>query len=277
MSFPLVPRSELVRMGKALTWVEQQMGAHREPIPQKPNQLSNLAIRGYLLQNIYGGGSGVMALAYRTESRNATQISIVGTNYVANSSFRLQLSGTPSATDSNPSPESSTLFLTAPIPVNASAGDVGNALLVAAQAARKPVLAQDIVVSLGNPASIPDAVVDYPKQPDIVVTANDIQSYIGSWVVTINGTLLTMYDTLTFDIIQDSSAYMRGLSGLVQRKVVDLPGETRQIVFDVQNRPVDYPWVAGSLCGAIWYADLGYGIQWSDFREQTLSIPTSSS
>lgn len=218
-----------------------------------------------------------MALAYRTESPVATEISIIGENYVDQSQFKLQLSGTLAPTTANPSPAATSLFTTQPIPVNTDAPTLQALLMLAAQGANQPVTSGDITVLLGNPMSLPDAVLLSPQQTDVVTSGEDLLSYIGSWIIQLDGALTKMYPALTWTIVQDTTAFMRGASGLVQRQAVDVPGTTTQIVFDVQNRPIDYPWVAGSLCGVAWYADLGYGIQWSDHRSQTISIPTTSS
>ena len=266
---PSYSQEDRKRIGSVVRWAERQQGSFHSPMPSLPNQQSGLAIRGYLLQNIYGNGSGIMALAYRSESSSSFQVSIVGTNYVPESKFKLAVSGTLA---SDPLSQPADLFTTQPILAASSSGVMQQALLLAAQGQNLPVTSSDISIQLGNPLSVPELIFLDPLQPDVVLP--DL-SYVGSWIITFGGALTRIYDTLYLSVLQDTAAYMHGLSGVVSRQVVDIPGTTRLPVFDVQNRPVDYPWVAGSLCGAVWYPDLGYGITWSDFREQSISIPSS--
>lgn len=268
-----------------MDWAERQMGggSFEEPAP---SQRSPQPIRGFLLQNIYGNGTGAMALAYRSTIANATRISVLGTNYTAGSSFKLQLVGTLAGV-SNAQPQ--VIATSIAIPVNTDAPTLQGILLRATQGANLPVATQDLQVGLGNPLSSAFLVLsaDPASQPEIVLpTTNsqptnnpgpDPQTYIGVWVITITGALAQQYVNLNYQILQDTNAFMRGLSFVVAQETIDLPGTTVQVVTDILNRPPDYPWRAGSLCVAIPFLGLGYGIVASDFREQIVSIPTSSS
>lgn len=278
MAIPVYDLRSRQRINDGIIWTENQRGlVHGEPHPAHHNQQVAPQIRGYLLQNVYGNGSGAMQLAYRSASKFASSLSIIGTNYVESSQFKLKLSGVPV---SGTSPAFVELFTTQAIDVDSTSEELKTKLLLAAQSMSLPVQRNDITVSLGNPMSSTDFVIpiDQDLAPEIVLSdIEDPKAYIGVWLIEFSGVLTQQYSILTIEVVQDTTAFMRGLSAIVSRPVVDLPGETISIVFDVMNRPIDYPWMAGSLCGAVNYADLGYGIIWSDFRNQTISLPTASS
>lgn len=276
MAIPIYDSESRNRINAGIIWTEAQRGlVHGEPTPEHPNQQLAPPIRGYLMQNVYGNGSGAMQLAYRSESPYASSLSIVGRNYVESSQFKLKLSGVPV---SGTTPVLTELFITQPINVDSTADDLKTKLLLAAGTASLPVRRTDISVSLGNPMSSTEFVLplDPNSTPEIVLSdTEDPKAYVGVWLIDFAGALTQQYSSLKIDVVQDTTAFMRGLSAIVSKQIVDLPGETIQIVFDVMNRPIDYPWVAGSLCGAISYRDLGYGIMWSDFRNQEVNIPLS--
>lgn len=267
--------SDLRRLAKVMAWAERQMGldsAEGPPEALPGRTLPN--IRGFLLQNVYSGGSGVMMLAKRLAVPNATQINIVGTNYVPQSSFKLTLMGTPKNVR-NPAPQQ--VFTTLPISVVTKAADMSALLLLAAQTANLPVNASDFNVALGNPVPSADLVQlpDPKNQPEVDLTTSPPESYVGSWVIYLTGILTNLYTNLNFVILQDNTAFMRGLSAIVAKPMVDVPSNTPQIVWDVNNRPMDYPWTAGSLCVASHFVGIGYGLMNTDFRNQAISIPSS--
>ena len=355
MTFPLLPQHELHRLGKVANWAERQMGLSVNSQVPHPDQRQEGPIRGYLLQNVYGNGSGLMQLVYRSTTPNATKISIVGTNYVAGSQFKLQLWGTSTDPVEAGSPPNVPVLLmqTEPINLNSDASALEVILQACAEDSDLSVESGDISVMLGNPVSnvdlilatdpntqpeivLPQAVADAEdavtgdtdseatieeelvadeaaaavddteedpnpddsSEPDDSSTAVDQteagdeqeleddeaalksltpQSYVGCWIINVTGVLAKEYTDLNFKVFQDSEAYLRGLTALVTQPTIDLPGSTFQTVFDIGNRPVDYPWVAGSLCAAVYFMGLGYGLIYSDFRSQSISIPTSSS
>ena len=270
MSFKLLTESDLHRLSIEMRWAEQQMGL--STAENGPNSLPGRMqpnVRGYILQNIHSGGKGAMWLAKRIPLITATQISIVGTNYVANSSFKLALYGTPLTPNAAPL----LLCTSQPISVQTDATEMKTALTLAAQGASLPVGRNDITVSLGNPTISDDLVIPTPADPAIDGNASPPESYVGSWIIEVSGALAKTYSTLSYRVVQDTTAFMRGLSALVSQPVVDLPSDTSVIVHDVSMRPTDYPWVAGSLCIAIPFLSVGYGIISSNFRNQDISIP----
>ena len=276
MGLPFYDYESRRRIEAGIVWTETQRGlTSAEPLPAHPDQQVLRPIRGYLLQNVYGNGTGAMQLAYRSQSKYASLLAIIGTNFVANSQFKLLVSGT----STSGSPSGGELFTTQAIDVESTADELKTKLLLAAQAASLPVNGNDISVSLGNPMSSANLIIP-PEGPPPEITVSppdDPKSYVGVWLINFTGALARQYSEITVEVVQDTSAFMRGLSTVISRPVVDLPGTVIKPVFDVMNRPIDYPWMAGSLCGAINYPDLGYGIIWSDFRNQTIELPTASS
>lgn len=269
--FKLLAASDFKRLDKVVPWAESQMGqANREPLPAPNNNKALYPCIGFLQQSIYGGGYGSMLLAYRTEILNTTQIDIVGTNYVESSSFKLRLSGK-RLDQVDPPPQ--VLFTTSPILVNSTAADIRTALAIAAGSVSLPIKRTDFVVDLGNPMSVPEAAPPY--LPEIDDSAEPPDAYVGSWIIRLEGALLRLYSELTFTVVTDNQAFMRGLSTIVYRPTVMVPGSTTRLVFDPVNRPLDYPWRIGSLCVALPFVGMGYGIVMSDFRDQTISLPTA--
>lgn len=265
--------SQLLRLGKVLDWAEIQMGlASSERSPEALPGRMLPPVRGFLLQNVYSGGSGVLMLAKRLLVPNATQVNIIGKNYVPQSSFKLTLLGTPK---NNPNPSQRQIFTTGPISVVSRAEELSHILLVAGQAANLPVNTSDFNVVLGNPVPSADLVrlPDPTKQPEVDLTKSPPESYVGSWVIYLTGVLTNQYNDLVFAVKQDNTAFMRGMSAITARPTVDIPSNTPQVVWDVNGRPVDYPWTAGSLCVAIHFVGLGYGIINTDFRNLSITIP----
>lgn len=416
MPFDILPKSEIARVGRSVRWTEnQQSGSGPGP---RPDQRQAMSIRGYLLQNIFGNGSGLMLPVARIPLANATEIRIVGTNYVADSQFYLQLWGTPLQTTTqaamNPPvvPVPQMIFQTKALAVDSTALVVQASILLAAQTAGQtqnfPVKPSDFTVTLGNPVSFPNFVLlsDPTLQPELVpatqqdttaaeaavatdqtavtaaqttvdnaqanlnsanatvatdltavataqaaVTAaqtavddaapdeleaaeEDLEeaqsilsqaqgtliidqaaataaqialtqaqtilaaaqaqllsdqavlaalqaqltsSYAGIWIIQMSGVLAKQYSSLNFQVFQDANVYLRGLSTMVTQPTKDLVGDKPQIVSDIHNRPIDYPWAVGSMVACMFFLDIGYGIVSSDFRSQTISLPTSAS
>lgn len=269
----MLTKSDQRRLGRVMAWVETQMGlASAEQAPESLPGRTLPNIRGFLLQNVYSGGSGVMMLAKRIPVPNATQVTIIGRNYVDLSSFKLTLMGTPKNRTGALAKE---LFTTAPISVVCKADALSYALLVAAQGQNLPVNASDFNVALGNPVPSADLVIlpDPKAQPEVDVTKSPPESYVGSWVIYLTGVLTNQYSDLKFVIKQDSTAFMRGLSAITAKPMVDIPSNTPQVVWDVNNRPQDYPWTAGSLCVASHFIGIGYGLMNTDFRNLSITIP----
>ena len=269
----MLTKSQLARLGRVISWAEKQMGldsSESAPESLPGRHLPN--IRGFLLQNVYSGGSGVMLLAQRLVVPNATQIAIVGQNYVPNSSFKLTLTGIPKTIQGSGPVE---LFTTDPVNVVTTASALAYQLLRSAQAVNLPVNSSDFNVSLGNPTPSANLVIG-GKQPEVVTTTTPPQSYVGAWVIYLTGVLTNQYTNLTFVAKQDNTAFMRGLSAIISRPLVDVPSNTPQVVWDVNNRPQDYPWTAGSLCVACPFIGIGYGLMNTDFRNQSISIPAPS-
>ena len=271
--FQLLTKSQIDELDRVMAWARIQMGlrsAETAPEALPGRELPN--IRGFLIQNVYSGGSGVMLLAKRLVVPNATQVTIVGKNYVPQSSFKLTLQGYPK---NQTPPPLINIFTTAPISVVSSSDDMSLALFKAAQAANLPVGPSDFNVALGNPVPSADLIrLSDPKmQPEVDLTKSPPVSYVGSWVLYVTGTLANQYTGLQFIILQDSTAFMRGMSAIIAKPTVDVPSNTVQIVHDVNNRPPDYPWTTGSLCVASHFIGIGYGLMNTDFRNLAISIP----
>lgn len=282
MSIPAFTKSAEQRISKAVHWVERQ--ATDDSTPPVPNTPVNPpAICGYLLQNIYGNGYGLMQLIYRSPIFNTTKLDLIGTNFVFGSAFKLQLWGQLVGGDPlSPNPMVM-LYQSVPISVACTADQMQVGLTLGAQSAGLPVGNKDIYVSLGNPTSSPDLVLwtNPSLQPEIIppTQANPVPaSFVGSWCITFTGPLTGQYDNLSFRVFEDTQAFLKGLSFVTSQVTQDLPGAVNRIVTDFHNRPPDYPWRAGSICCALLMPNIGgYGIISSDYREQTISIPTSSS
>jgi hypothetical protein len=275
MTFRLMTDSQIAELDRVMAWAKVQMGmrtSERPPEAQPHRTLPN--IRGYLLQNVYSGGCGVMRLAQRLVVPNATQVTIVGVNYVPQSAFKLTLQGIPK---SQQNATAQSIFTTDAISVTSSAADMQSAIYNKAIASNLPVSPTDFIVTLGNPVPSPALIqLSAPAvQPEVDFTKSPPESYVGSWVINITGVLVNQFYSLGFVILQDNTAFMRGMSAVVAKPVVDVPSNTEQIVWDVNNRPPDYPWTAGSLCVASHFLGIGYGLMNTDFRNQSISIPAS--
>lgn len=282
MAIPAFTRSAELRISKAVNWVERQTTDDGTP-PVKNTPVNPPAICGYLLQNIYGNGYGLMQLIYRSPVVNTTKLDLIGTNFVFGSTFKLQLWGQLVSNDPNVSNPMQMLYQTGAISVNCTATQMQVGLTLAAQSAALPVGNNDIFVSLGNPTSSPELVLwTNPKlQPEIVQPTQTVPipaSYVGSWCIAVTGPLTGQYNNLGYRVFEDTQAYLKGLSFITSQMSKDFPGTVNRIVTDFHNRPADYPWRAGSICCAILMPNIGgYGIISSDYREQTISLPTSSS
>lgn len=262
------------RIGRVVKHVENQLHYGSPDLPPIPLNRDVPPVRGFLLQNIYGGGSGICRLAYQAASPNTTQVSIIGVNYAVGSQFKLALFGTP-LVGSNPQPTQ--LFLTNPISVTTSAAALSNLLLLTAISSSLAVSSQDFGVELGNPVSDANLVLNaLQKQPEVNFLVSPPESFVGSWIITVTGALATQYNQLNFQVVQDTQALMTGLSAIVAQPIVTLASEEVETVWDLYERPIDYPWVAGSLVVAISFPGLGYGIIGSNFRNQSISLPPAS-
>lgn len=283
--FNLLPKSEINRIGKVVIWGEKEMVEGSGQVPP-PNQNRLSPFRGYLLQNVYSNNSGLILPVSRVDNSNAAIVRIVGTNYVVNSQFTIQLWATANATAAQPNPVSKQLLETAPINANSDAPTVQQALLLAAQLAGLTVSQNDFSVYIGNPYSSNHFTYLVPGtlQPEIVLpstvatpttnTTQVPQSFVGAWVINVAGSgILGNYSSIIWKIGQTGIVNMKGASTVVIQPTNDIPGEVYQTAFDVMNRPSDYPWVAGSLVVCLPFPDLGWGIITSDFRNQLISLP----
>lgn len=206
---------------------------------------------------------GVAELIARIPDIYAFRVDIVGQNPTEQSAFKLLVSGTDSLG------ASTELFETAPIPSVSTADEIRTILLTAALGMSLPIKRTDIEVRLGNPVSVINPVLLTPAslQPELDVSDPDnIESYVGSWYIRFTGALTTNYSSITAEVVQDTSAFMRGVSAVVTQPTTDMPSGETTIFHDVINRPYNFPWRIGTTCIATYFIGIGMGIIGSDFR-----------
>lgn len=262
---PLYNKDARSRIHHAVTWVEAYghilVGTHDT---QESQTKFRMPCRGILLQDVYGGGSGVAELVFKTAEKFSFTVSIIGRNPIPDSAFKLKVWGITKAGTT------AELFTSGAIPALSTKEDMAYHLYVAAQNAGLPVNTSSFRISTGNPMSLPEAIITADTQPELDKTdLTDVSSYVGQWTITVGEPLRNNYSDIYAEVVQDNSAFMRGLSTVVTRRTQDLPSGEFEIFIDVHNRPKDYPWRTGSLCSAIYFMDIGMGIVSSSFNEIT--------
>ncbi len=242
----LLTASALDKVAETVNWVNMARGHLSPETPEgmSPQQILG-PVRGILLQDVYGGGSGYADLVYRAPVPYSFEIGIAGENPIADSSFKLRLHG-------ERKDDTVALCTTAAIPAESTAAEMQAAILAACRAASLSVQQENILVGIGNPVSVAGE-----------------NSYAGCWVVTFNGTLTNKYKAIYAEIVQDGSAFMRGLSTVVTYPTRDVPSGHHEIFHHVINRPADYPWKAGTTCVAQYFLGIGYGIILSNYKDMT--------
>lgn len=241
----LLTASALEQVAETVRWANMVRGHSPEtPNAFTPQQILQ-PVRGILLQDVFGGGSGYADLVQRVPVPFSFEIGIAGENPIPDSSFKIRLHG-------ERKDDTVALCTTDPIPAESTASEMQAALVAACRSASVSVQPENISVGIGNPVS---------------VAGED--AYTGCWVVTFSGNLTNRYKAIYAEIVQDGTAFMRGLSTAVTYPTRDVPSGHHEVFHDLINRPADYPWKAGTLCVASYFLGIGYGIILSNYKDMT--------
>lgn len=237
------------------------------------------AVRGILLQNVYGGNDGLMLPIYRQAPRDENgllyrpknfMIQIVGENnsVIPDNTFKLKLSGATRDPDTG-NTSFTEIGTTTALSMNSTASDVLDALVLLLQI--NPAFGYvNISVAVGNPYFDFDLV----SYGDDNIDSEDGlgKSYPGLWYVSFDPRLLPQYDYLVLDA---GAVTVTSLTSVIVTPTYELVATETTVVTDVYNRTKDYPWQIGTIVSCLDYADVGYGIVASSYRNfSPYNLPT---
>lgn len=222
-------------------------------------------VRGVLLQDVFGNGSGLMNTLVRSSIMNSFMMSVIGVNPPRQANFTMKLHG------ANPPDVAPLLLFSADIVLVKDDNslitneELADAMAAASVGGPFPLDASDIVIRLGNPISSPRLIDIEPVPP-----ATDPISYTGRYEITFTPEILVTYPQLVLTI---ENPHVLGLTAIVVNATKDVVTSYEEIVTDVYNRPLDNPWLAGSIvvCGPM--VDVGLAIVSSDYRDITYTPP----
>lgn len=267
--FPIWDADSRQRIKEATLWVEQWKGTLISP-PETEVQGRNPgfphAVRGVLLQDIWGGQVGKMQCLQFSPQRYSFMLSVVGKN-IANpatgsaavSTFKIKVFGV-KFDDSLQE-----LFTTTELGVESVSSVVNTALVLGAQGVSLPVKRTDVQVQLGNP-SLELPFVEYPRatQGEIDKTVDPSETYTGTWFCTFSGAITNQFKGLTAEIVPVQN-YI--LTSVVPYPILEILSERIISVRDIYYRPQSYPWKVGSIAAAIYFPDSGFGLIGSNFHD----------
>lgn len=217
------------------------------------------AVRGYLMQPISQGGSGLCALVSRRPEYRSWKIDVAGIIYTDSTDSRFQLRFTRN---------DDFWFDTEILSVNdCTIQD----LITAIAAASNGVLLQKAMTgALGNPTQATSIEINddlYPSLPSDYRIGDMIDSRIGSWIFSIHRNLLPDSDTYDIDLLFTLSGdplvepvELNGPAVMTLEEIKDTPTGEYRVVTDVLDLPNPSPLRGGSKVVAVPMADVGYGI-----------------
>lgn len=258
------------RINQGILWVEQFRNQLIAPPPESQLVLDPgwpPPCRGYLLQNIWGGGSGMMQCVERRADLFSFIVILNGVN-VANSAsetgyqditFRLKVVGV--ATDDS----LVDLYTTTLLHGESYPSLVQTALILGAQDVGLPVGRTNVQVTLGNPLAI-SGLIDRSDQTEIDKTTDPPEVYIGVWHCTFSGPITRQYKAITCTV-ENINTHV--LADVVSYPTSDVLTDRIIPVHDLDERTADYPWKVGSKAKCIYFPDVGYGIIGSSFHNMT--------
>jgi hypothetical protein len=273
--FPIWDADSRQRIKEATLWVEQWkgtlIGSQQEDAPPRNPGFPH-AVRGVLLQDIWGGQVGKMQCLQFSPQRYSFMLSVVGKN-IANpvvaspavATFKIKVFGV-KFDDSLQE-----LFTTTDLGVEAVSDAVNTALVLGAQGVNLPVKRTDVQVQLGNPG-IDLPFVSFPRaeQNEVDKTVDPPETYTGTWFCTFSGAITNQFKGLTAEIVPVQS-YI--LTSVVPYPVLESLSDRIISVRDIYYRPQSYPWKVGSIAAAIYFPDSGFGLIGSNFHDMAETAP----
>lgn len=256
MTIPMLTRRAIEQVRETNDWVQRNK---RNPPPSPENHAAvHGNCVGVLLQDIWGDQSGPMQLLQAIPDNYSLEVAVAGENPIEGSAFKLQFLGTTPA-----SPTGVVLGTSARIPSLSTAEQMQTIL-------RNSLNYADISVQLGNPYRATSLVV-YPRpQPELDL--DKLLAYTGVWLISFSGAITQQYQTIFAQVIEDPTAFMKGVSTAVTQPTKTVLSGTTVIVHDIFCRPRDYPWRIGERAVCIPIQGRGLGIIASSYRDMT-SIP----
>lgn len=220
-------------------------------------------IRGYLMQPISRGGSGLCAVVRRRPEYRSWKIDVAGIIFTDPTDSRFQLRFTK---------DGNFWFDTVILSINSSIGEILDAIHIGSSTgASVPVfLRRSMTGALGNPTQATNMVINddlYPVRPDTYKLGDLIDSKIGSWIFSIHNNSLPQnvtYDIeLLFTLSGDPNVTPVELNGpavMTIEEISDTPTDEQIVVTDILDLPNPSPLRGGAKVVAIPMPDVGYGI-----------------
>lgn len=221
------------------------------------------AIRGYLMQPISQGSSGLCALVSRRPEYRTWKIDVAGIIYTDSTDSRFQLRFTKNDVF---------WFDTEILSVNdCTIQDLITAIVNGSVVNGVPQFPrQSMIGCLGNPTKATHLVNNddlYPELPATYKLGDQIDSRIGSWIFSIHRNNLPTnvdYDIdLLFTLSGDplvEPVELNGPAVMTLEEIKDTPTGEFIVVTDVLDLPNPSPLRGGSKVVAVPMADIGYGI-----------------
>ena len=224
-------------------------------------------VRGFLLQDVYGGQDGAMQLIGRDGTNSAFLVELVGQNITPSSNtFQLQLSGQKYIPNSTTLDVPVTIGTSSVINAVASNFDVMAALF---SIARTVLNCTNVFVGLGNPIFARELEVYGNVVPATLAPTYLPQSFLlGLWHIFIPTACFPDYDVLTLTTV---NPVITGLTQVRTKSCLDLLSPEITVVTDIDYRTQAYPWQAGTIATCLDFSDIGYGIIRSTSRNMSLS------
>lgn len=268
--------SDRKRIEDATQWVEQRKDLLAAPLvgaePPARNPGYPQAVRGVLLQSIWGGRTGQMQCLQRSPQKFSFGLSVSGKNIANpaaadpnNLTFQIKVYGV-KADDTLQE-----LFTTTTLGIESTADQLKTALILAAQGVGLPVKRTDVQVQLGNP-SPSSPFVSYPEidgddvQLEVDKTTDPTETYIGMWTVSFSGTITTQFKGLTPELVPITNYVLTDVSAYPMQ---DSLSDRIIIVSDIYGRSRSYPWKVGSVVACIYFPDIGFGIIGSAYHDMS--------
>jgi hypothetical protein len=221
-------------------------------------------IRGYMMQPISRGNSGLCALVSRRPEYRTWKIDVAGIIYTDATESRFQLRFT---RDGDPWFDTDVLTV-GDCTIQDLIGAISNG---SATGASLPVFPrQSMIGCLGNPTQATNLVINddlYPELPSNYKIGDMIDARIGSWIFSIHRNALPQnvdYDIdLLFTLSGDplvEPVELNGPAVMTLEEIKDTPTGEFRIVTDVLDLPNPSPIQGGSKVVALPMPDVGYGI-----------------
>lgn len=228
--------------------------------PLTPDNASSFGpVRGYLMQPISRGGSGLCALVTRRPEYRSWKIDLAGIIFIGGSESRFQLRFTRDGVlwfDTD-------IFVVNDTPIQTLVSSIVNGSVVNGA----PLISrQSIEGCLGNPTFATNLVINddlYPELPAAYNIGDEIESRIGSWIFSIHNSIPDYDIDLLFTTDPDPAAdpvTLEGPAVMTLEEIPDTPTGEYIVATDILNLPSPSPLQGGAFVVAIPFPDIGYGV-----------------